>query len=515
MVQKIDAQKYPELFIGVAGPMGVDLEGISEILSEELRAVYYDSHLIRISEIMQRSRHNLPAPSDDDFYDNVNYKIELGNDLCRRLGSTALARMAVKAIIDKRATIQKSGAIPSKVAYLIRQLKRPEEVTHLRQVYGRQFLLISAYGSVESRKIRLEEKIKSSCSTLVKPSEISSRADTLIERDASEDDDEYGQQLRDTFHLADVFIDGISRPEMKNGLNRFVQALFGRNDIASTKAEYGMYAAKSASLRSTDLSRQVGAAIFSGEGELITQGCNEVPKVDGGTYWDTELPDYRDIKVGFDPNQSERNQLLRDIFERLKTSGLLSTKCARIGTPAKIVEALTKKGKKGAASGALVGSKVMDLTEFGRIVHAEMCAVCDAARLGRSIKGATLFCTTFPCHNCAKHLIASGIKKVVFMEPYPKSMTKELFKNEVSIELFNETRVSFIPFLGISHFRYRDIFQKGRRKNEKGESSTWYHGEPRPMIEIIYPAYDPIEQLSVAGLVADTAPAVHSGADGI
>jgi hypothetical protein len=31
----------------------------------------------------------------------------------------------------------------------------------------------------------------------------------------------------------------------------------------------------------------------------------------------------------------------------------------------------------------------------------------------QSTLGATLFSTTFPCHNCAKHIIASGIRRVV------------------------------------------------------------------------------------------------------
>jgi deoxycytidylate deaminase len=57
----------------------------------------------------------------------------------------------------------------------------------------------------------------------------------------------------------------------------------------------------------------------------------------------------------------------------------------------------------------------MDALEYGRIIHAEMSAICDAARLGRSIKNAVLFTTTFPCHMCAKHIVAAGITKVVFL----------------------------------------------------------------------------------------------------
>jgi deoxycytidylate deaminase len=100
----------------------------------------------------------------------------------------------------------------------------------------------------------------------------------LITTDASEPGPDFGQQLRETFHLADVFIDGLSKPAIDEQLNRFIQAFFGRTDISPTKQEYGMYAAKSASLRSADLSRQVGAAIFCDDGELITQGCNEAPR---------------------------------------------------------------------------------------------------------------------------------------------------------------------------------------------------------------------------------------------
>lgn len=151
-------------------------------------------------------------------------------------------------------------------------------------------------------------------------------------RDMNEDGDAHGQHLRETFHLADVFIDGINKAEMEAKTVRFVEALFGRTDIAPTKAEYGMYAAKSAALRSSDLSRQVGAAIFTNDGELITQGCNEVPKAFGGTYWDGEDPDYRDVKLGHDPNDVLKREVIRDLLERLERAGLLSDKPKRTAT---------------------------------------------------------------------------------------------------------------------------------------------------------------------------------------
>src|SRR5262249_39290572 len=189
-------------------------------------------------------------------------------------------------------------------------------------------------------------------------------------------------------------------------------------------------------------------------GEMITQGCNEVPKAFGGTYWDLEEPDFRDVRLGYDPNDILKKELLRDILDRMSSAGLLSQKAVALGPPGEMVDKLTrKKQTPHEKDGALANSLVMDLTEYGRVVHAEMCAICDAARLGRKVKGATLFCTTFPCHSCTKHILASGIKRVVYMEPYPKSRAKDLHQNEIEIEKTTPGRVSFVPFLGISPFR--------------------------------------------------------------
>ena len=44
------------------------------------------------------------------------------------------------------------------------------------------------------------------------------------------------------------------------------------------------------------------------------------------------------------------------------------------------------------SSTALRNPQIMDIIEFGRMIHAEMLAISDAARLGRSTKGATLYC---------------------------------------------------------------------------------------------------------------------------
>lgn len=77
---------------------------------------------------------------------------------------------------------------------------------------------------------------------------------------------------------------------------------------------------------------------------------------------------------------------------------------------------------------------VGSLTEYGRVVHAEMEALMACARNNISSKDSIMYMTTFPCHNCARHIIAAGVKKVVYIEPYPKSKALDFYTNEISTD---------------------------------------------------------------------------------
>jgi deoxycytidylate deaminase len=150
--------------------------------------------------------------------------------------------------------------------------------------------------------------------------------------------------------------------------------------------------AKAASLRSLDLSRQVGAAIFSKQGEVLTLGSNEVPKANGGTYWCDDPFDDRDYKRGLDSNFKRKIEILNELLDQPNISD------------SEIIDRYRK-------------TQFMDALEYGRMIHAEMSAVCDAARRGVSLADAVLYTTTFPCHMCAKHIVAAGISEVIFLEP--------------------------------------------------------------------------------------------------
>lgn len=70
-----------------------------------------------------------------------------------------------------------------------------------------------------------------------------------------------------------------------------------------------------------------------------------------------------------------------------------------------------------------------------RTVHAEQNAICQAARLGISIDGATLYCRMTPCRVCAMLIINCGIKRVVCEKKYHAGSESEQMFAEAGVEI--------------------------------------------------------------------------------
>ena len=75
--------------------------------------------------------------------------------------------------------------------------------------------------------------------------------------------------------------------------------------------------------------------------------------------------------------------------------------------------------------------------ELCRGLHAEQNAIIQAACLGISIEGATLYCTTQPCVICTKMLINAGIKRIVICESYPDELASQMIKEAgIQVDIF-------------------------------------------------------------------------------
>ena len=409
--------------------------------------------------------------------------IEYGDQLREHFEDAAiLSKLTIKRVVRRRTRIsyKENEETYSRTVYLIHQFKRKEEVDVFRSIYGRLFFQVSIYSRKGSRVDALSRKIASS-NNVSGPDKFRSIAERLVNNDENEVTKQYGQRVAKIFHDADVIISLDSSISLDNQIKRFGELIFGSNGISPTRVEYGMFLAKAAALRTLDLSHQVGAAIFSKSGEIISLGSNEVPKAGGGTYWEGGDFDDREFRRGIDSNDKRK----REIFSEIAKSINPSLSDVEIDKLAKIKE--------------IQDSQLMDALEYGRIVHAEMSAITDAARRGTSTLESTLYCTTFPCHMCAKHIVASGVTEVVFLEPYPKSLAFDLHSDSLDVEgrdrgLYRTyPNVSFTHFFGISPRRYREIFERTSRKNSDGSFRSYINDFPSPFIDIKFPFYVELE----------------------
>lgn len=260
---------HPELIFGLVGPIGVDLESVAEALTEALNDVEYQTQTFRITELMREVNVGLPLDATG-YIESFQQRIAYANKVREQLGrNDALAILAISAIRQFREKSGGSVEEPTpKQAYIIRQFKKPEEVKLLRAVYGSQFIQISAYAPQNYRIRRIAVKESQSKRGLSRGTEAENAANTLVKQDEMENDNGFGQNVRDAFPLADVFVEAPDKKSCKATITRFIHALFGDNEASPTHDEYGMYMAKSASLRSSALTRQVGAAIFRSSGEV-------------------------------------------------------------------------------------------------------------------------------------------------------------------------------------------------------------------------------------------------------
>lgn len=479
------ASQRPELFFALIGAAGADLARVQEALASALRTVGYETLEVRISELISEAvginTNSFPPLRREEV--RIDTLMDAGDSIRNSVGrGDAVMWLALPKIKSLRQNRTGADNKPSfNTAYVIVSLKHPDEVSMLRKVYGDALFVISAYSPKTVRHNNLTRRIAQSHNSM-NDGLFSERAQELIEKDEKRAGEGLGQNVRETFPLADFFVS--IDEKMGKEVKRFIDLIFGTPFGTPTADEYWMFHAKAAALRSADLSRQVGAVITNGNKEFIAAGCNEVPLAGGGAYWDgmPEELDDRDFRHGRDANAVIRTDIIREVVQGLKKADYLHTDVASLSD-----DEITDSLLFGTQKSALTETRIRNLIEFGRIVHAEMSALSEAARRGLAVGGGILYCTTFPCHMCARHIIATGIKKVIYTEPYPKSMTGELYKNSVVIDgigAAGENSVVFEPFCGVAPQLYFRLFSAVARKDAKGYIVQWSGIKAMPRISL-------------------------------
>lgn len=501
----INSRRAHNLHIALCGAIGSNLSNVIDQLKTLLEPAGYDFRHIKVSaELATQVAENYPTEleeissrHEDNQYDSYRKKQELGKflreetehkEICAVLAANKIFQIRreigleflngldsqdpQKQILQEQdPTLQNlqisQAAGKRKIVFVIDQLKTPEEAKLLRQIYQGSFYLIAVVDSKENRKQSLENAGLS-------PTE----SESLIEIDKNERT-EYGQSLEDTVLEADYFINAAENSQkLKIDIDRFLSLIHNANGYGPTQEEYGMFQAYSAGVGSLCLSRQVGAAILDAKGNILATGRNDVPKYGGGLYETTNIyedtNDYRCVHSNHCSNDTEKQKLVEKITKaisdnlaNIQPADDAETQSEAIVTDNSASAIILNNHHRTIVSKAIESSPIKNLIEFSRSVHAEMDAIVSIARKGIQIPtNAILYTTTYPCHNCARHIVAAGISQVVFLEPYEKSLATNLHSDSIVLGE-STTKMGITFFKGVSPRRYRDLFIiKGDRKNE-------------------------------------------------
>ncbi|WP_133139670.1 deaminase [Legionella genomosp. 1] len=434
-------QTQVELVIGLVAPLGTNRGHLVDFLKK-----YFQSRGYRVEYISLTKEFIKISPTDVCEAFVYFFKMQLCNYIRERYSSGFFGFLTTYLIFKKR---QRN----SKTVYLIDQIKNTTEQDVLTHVYGRNYIQISLFSNeVERDKLlkykfsndfpiqeesesftleidpnheyddlfdshliddikKLSKKIPSVFSTEIQPDV----THNLIKKDFNDPKSQkgYGQEVSKLFHKSHYFFNlDLPLNKVDHEIKKFVKIVCGEYIDYPTQDEFGMNLAYQVSVRSNfPGDRHIGASILTEQGEVIAVASIRAPSQSSNpTFGDQCLitEGYEIYKIKIEKwvkylKELEPNQNVNEISSFLK-----------------------------------------DSLDFHPCTHAEIAAIIDAAKVGISVRNCTLYTTTFPCHLCAKEIVNSGIKRVVYLEAYPKSKNKELYPNVIDFDPKNKSKL--LPF---------------------------------------------------------------------
>lgn len=516
----------PELVIALCGPIGSPLHEAADQVVSALSEYGYVTEKVRLSSLIRHNAHKTGIKVDSSSkYREIRTLIEVGDELRKLYGRDVLAKLAIAKIggdrikrygkftdpADELAKTPSERIAAHRLCHVIDSVKNSSELDLLRLVYGEALFAVGIFSPLEVRTRNLERP-GALTATEIKQ---------LIDVDSGEEF-AHGQSVRDTFPKCDFFlrvdhpIVGPSEPkavaQLVEKLRRFFGLLLRTAVVTPTQEETAMYAAASAARNSACISRQVGASVTSHAGEILAIGWNDVPRAGGGLYGKPAmrpLSQLRPSAMGSDDDQrcfamtggrchndDEKKAIADKIAESLETAQLISPQ-----------------NRQAAVEVILGDSRVKDLIEFSRAVHAEMHAILGASRVaGDRVIGGRLYVTTYPCHSCARHVVAAGITEVHYIEPYRKSLATRLHQDALTESIEEGGKVRLLQYDGIAPRRFIELFEAGVRKVDgvlslaprlKAVPSTHVSLKAIPRLEEVVVAEIASKELSFPGLLPE------------
>ena len=487
--EKIESTHTSELVIALCGPIGSPLHEVAATLKDTLTNTfrYEKCEVIRLSKFIEDECKQSTFNND---FERIEKLINSGNELRENYGANVLAELAVNMIrLEREKYKHESGSEryeTRRICHIIDSIKNQEELELLRTIYRDMLYVVGVFSPLKIRVNNLQNR------GLNDP-----EIWNLIDRDSGEES-KNGQTVRDTFPMSDFFlrVDRATDIQVTRRVERFLHLMLGTKILTPTPSESAMYAAASAAGNSACLSRQVGAALTDAEGQVLAIGWNDVPKSGGGLYMSyisSEATEENDNRCWNKGGGKCFNDEEKDLLAKAVSAFLVE-------------EEIILKSKQTEAALAIARTpKLRGLIEFSRSIHAEMHAILSAARSnGSKISGGKLFVTTYPCHSCARHIIAAGIKEVIYIEPYRKSLAMKLHGDAISeSETAGADFVKILPYDGVAPSKYLSLFRmKPDSRKRDGKMIKIVAKDANPRLEKSLEALPALEGIVVKSLIS-------------
>ena len=349
--------------------------------------------------------------------------------------------------------------------FAVEAFRNPYEIEYFRNRYY-EFFLFSIYTPLSIRKSR---------GNYNKNRDLRDRGHGIKANEF------YKQNVSECVHLSDVAINNDSRKRhtFERKLSKYFALISRPGCISPTDDELFMQQAYCMSVKSNCISRQVGAIIVGHRGYIVGAGWNDV----GAGQIPCGLRRFGDIENGDTPfpiaikgeeedfskflkdsanGYSNHSFCFKDEYSKFQTTRKIKKLKESNSSLSKWMKEYSVKNEAVDALSDLVANNFSPKRlEYCRALHAEENAILQNSIIGGiGIEGATIYTTTFPCELCAKKIYQSRIKKVVYTEPYPESISEDVFFKDGS------HTIELIQFEGVKSHSYYRLYKSPVDKKE-------------------------------------------------
>lgn len=423
----------------------------------------YDLYLIKILKLKEKIKKEIKDPEKlgdilQDMGDNIRKSGNpfLSNEKIINGAVTSLAEQANRIIKFMR---NRPGDSNKRNHFVIECFRNPFEVEYFRYRYYEFYLL----------SVCLDEEKRQKRENFSKQRE---------ERDRGERNDPkeiYKQNVSRCVYLSDIAINNdTSIDDLHSKLLQYYALIREPGCITPTKKESLMDRAYSLSLLSSCISRQVGAVIVDKDRYVVGAGWNDVGEGQIGCGYRQRV----DVK-NLDEDVLVTNPVAEKSFRRyLSMKGIavhsfcFKDEYSRYTLTKKFKKFMRKRKIEFEKFGNKEGQQKMiedwlshdveiKRLEYCRALHAEENALLQTSKIGgMGVKGGSIYTTAFPCELCAKKLYQSGIEEIIFTEPYPESISQEVFLKD------GIKKVKLTQFEGVKSHSYFRLYKAPMDKKE-------------------------------------------------